>query len=236
MKKKYIRAFRRGFIIGTFLILLFILVPFIMLFPKYQKYTAEAKEKIEAMGDEAFYSSLTGYIYDDEGNVIKKIKNDKDTNYLSYDEIPEDVVNAFIAIEDRTFWTNSGVDLKGIIRVAYNYVKSRGEEMHGASTITQQLVRKVYISSEVTIERKLKEMCYALELNKRYSKKQIMEYYVNNIYYANGFYGIEAAAKGYFNKSASELTISQKAYLCAIPNSPTYYDPIKNPENALARR
>jgi penicillin-binding protein 1A len=236
MKKKYVRAFRRGFAIGTVLIFIFILIPFFVLFPKYQKYTAEAQENIETMGDEAFYSSLTGYIYDDEGNIIKKLKNDKDTNYLSYDEIPKDVVDAFIAIEDRTFWTNSGVDLKGIIRVAYNYVRTGGEEVHGASTITQQLIRKVYISSEVTIDRKIKEICYALELNKRYNKEQIMEYYVNNIYYANGFYGIEAAAKGYFNKPASELTLSQTAYLCAIPNSPTYYDPIKNPENALSRR
>ncbi|WP_099468962.1 transglycosylase domain-containing protein [Konateibacter massiliensis] len=236
MKKTYMRAFKRGFFIGTVLIFIGVLVPFIALFPKYEKYTAEAKENIEAMGDEAFYSSLTGYIYDDEGNVIKKIKNEKDTNYLSYDEIPTEAVEAFIAIEDRTFWTNIGVDLKGIVRVLYNYVRTGGEEKHGASTITQQLVRQVYISSEVTVERKIKEICYALELNKEYSKKQIMEFYVNNIYYSNGYYGIEAAAKGYFNKSASELTVSQIAYLCAIPNSPSYYDPVKNPENALTRR
>jgi penicillin-binding protein 4 len=236
MKRKYMRAFRNGFIIGTVLIIIFILIPFFALFPKYQQYTEEAKENIETMGDEAFYSSLTGYIYDDEGNIIKKIKNEKDTNYLSYDEIPSEVVDAFIAIEDRTFWSNNGVDLKGILRVVYNYVKTGGEQMHGASTITQQLVRKVYITSEVTVERKIKEICYAMELNKHYSKKQIMEYYVNNIYYANGYYGIEAAAKGYFNKSASELSLSQTAYLCSIPNSPTYYDPVKNPENALDRR
>lgn len=235
-KKTYIRAFRRGFVIGTILIIVFILVPFFALFPKYQEYTTKAKQDIESMGDEAFYSSLTGYIYDDEGNIIKKIKNEKDTNYLSYDEIPKEVVNAFIAIEDRTFWTNSGVDLKGIIRVIYNYVRTGGEQMHGASTITQQLVRKVYITSEVTLERKVKEMCYAMELTKHYTKKQIMEFYVNNIYYMNGYYGIEAAAKGYFNKSASELSLSQMAYLCAVPNSPTYYDPIKNPDNALTRR
>jgi membrane peptidoglycan carboxypeptidase len=235
-KKKYVRAFRRGFIIGTVLIIIFLLIPGIAIFPKYEQYTTEAKETIESKGDEAFYSSLTGYIYDDGKNVIAKLKKDKDTSYLSYDEIPENVVNAFISIEDRSFWTNSGVDLEGIIRVAYNYVRTGGEEMHGASTITQQLVRNVYISKEVTVERKIKEICYALELNKKYNKKQIMEYYVNNIYYANGYYGIEAAAKGYFNKSASELTLSQTAYLCAIPNSPNYYDPIKNPENALARR
>lgn len=236
MKRTYARAFRRGFFIGTILILIFILIPFFALFPKYKDYTTQAKKDIESKGEEAFYSSLTGYIYDDENNIIKKLKNEKDTNYLSYDEIPSEVVEAFIAIEDRTFWTNSGVDLKGIFRVAYNYVRTGGEQMHGASTITQQLVRKVYISSEVTMQRKVKEICYAMELNKHYNKKQIMEFYVNNIYYANGYYGIEAAAKGYFNKSASELSLSQTAYLCSIPNSPTYYDPVKNPENALKRR
>lgn len=236
MKKKYMRAFRNGFLIGTVLIFIFILIPFIVLFPKYQEYTSEAIENIEEKGDEVFYASLTGYIYDDEGNIIKKIKNDKDTNYLDFNDIPENVINAFIAIEDRTFWSNSGVDLKGIIRVIYDFIKTGGKQMHGASTITQQLVRQVYITSEVTLERKLKEMCYAMELTKRYNKKQIMEFYINNIYYANGYYGIEAAAKGYFNKSASELSISQTAYLCSIPNSPTYYDPIKNPEHALTRR
>ncbi|MFA9378020.1 MAG: transglycosylase domain-containing protein [Lachnotalea sp.] len=236
MKKTYKHAFKKGFVIGTILIVIFIIVPFIILFPKYQTYTTEAKENIETMGDDVFYSSLTGYIYDDEGKIIKKLKKDKDTSYLDYDNIPDNVINAFIAIEDRTFWTNSGVDLKGIIRVGINYVKSGGEEMHGASTITQQLVRKVYISSEVTMERKIKEISYALELNKHYSKKQIMEFYINNIYYANGYYGIEAAAKGYFNKTVSELSLSQMTYLSAIPNSPVYYDPIKNPDNALARR
>lgn len=235
-KKKYVRAFRRGFIIGTVLIFIFLLIPSIVIYPKYTQYTTEAKEKIETMGEEVFYSSLTGYIYDDEGTIIKKIKKDKDTRYLKYDEIPENVVNSFIAIEDRSFWSNAGVDIEGIIRVMVNYIRSGGEEMHGASTITQQLVRKVYITSEVTLERKTKEICYALELTKKYSKKQIMEYYVNNIYYANGYYGIEAAAKGYFNKTAAELTLSQTAYLCSVPNSPTYYDPIKNPENALTRR
>lgn len=233
---KYLKAFRNGFIIGTIIIALGIVVCMALLYPEYSKYTAEAKEAIAAGGEDIFYSSLTGYIYDDEGTVIKKIKKDKDSSYLKYEDIPKDVVNAFVAIEDRNFWTNPGIDIKGLIRVGIDYITSAGERKHGASTITQQLVRNIYISSEVTLERKFKEMCYALELTKRFTKKDIMEYYVNNIYYANGYYGIEAAAKGYFNKTADELTLSQTAYVCSIPNSPTYYDPVKNPENALKRR
>ena len=168
--------------------------------------------------------------------MIAKLTKDEDSTYLPYEEIPEDAINAFIAIEDRTFWENSGFDLKGIIRVGLNYFRTEGEEVHGASTITQQLVRNRFLTREVSIERKAKEILIAMEMTKKYSKKQIMEFYVNDISFANTYYGLEAAAEGYFGKTAKELTLSQIAYLCAIPNSPTYYNPYRHPENALKRR
>ncbi len=237
MKKKYLKAFRNGFIIGTIIIFLACIVGlFAIFYPMLDKYTTEARIVIAEKGDDVFYSSLTGYIYNDSGDTIKKLKTDKDTTYLEYESIPLDAINSFIAIEDRTFWSNPGVDFKGIVRVVKDYILTKGAQKHGASTITQQLVRNVYISSEVTIDRKIKEICYAVELTKRYPKKSIMEYYVNNIYYANGYYGLEAAANGYFGVSSSELSLSQIAYICSIPNSPSYYDPIKNPDNALTRR
>lgn len=236
MKKRYGRAFKRGFLLGITLILLAIVAVGIMIYPTYDEYTSEAKNAIIEGGEDIFYSTLTSYIYDDSQNVLKKLKKDKDTTYLDYENIPKNAINAFIAIEDRTFWTNPGVDLKGIIRVIKNYILSAGEEKHGASTITQQLVRNIYISSEVTMDRKIKEICYALELTKRFSKSKIIEYYINNIYYANGYYGLEAASNGYFGLPSSEISLSQMAYICAIPNSPTYYDPINNPQNALERR
>src|SRR5699024_9691375 len=137
--------------------------------------------------------------------------------------------------EDRTFWENSGIDLKGIVRVVIGYITSKGEEVHGTSTITQQLARNVYLTHELSIERKGKEIFLALAISATYSK-EIMEFYVNNICYANGIYGIAGAAKAYFDKNVDELTLSECVYLCAILNSPTYYDPYVYPERVLERR
>ena len=108
--------------------------------------------------------------------------------------------------------------------------------MHGASTITQQLARNIFLTHEVSIERKLKEIFITLELTKKYSKEDIIEFYVNDICYANGIYGIEGAAKAYFNKDVNDLTLSQIAYLCAIPNQPEYYNPYKDSTRAITRR
>ncbi len=150
-----------------------------------------------------------------------------DSAYLEYDEIPQYAIDAFIAIEDRSFWENPGIDMKGILRVGINFLRTEGEEMHGASTITQQLVRNQFLTREVSIIRKIKEIMISLELTKKYTKEQIMEFYVNDISFANTYCGLEAAARGYFNKSADELSLSQIAYICAIPNRPTYYNPYK---------
>ena len=108
--------------------------------------------------------------------------------------------------------------------------------MAGASTITQQLSRTIYLTRERSITRKIKEMMVSIRLTRKYSKKQIMEFYINTACFSNGIYGLEAAAKAYFGKSAAELSLSQIAYLCAIPNRPEYFNPYKNPERALERR
>lgn len=204
--------------------------------PEYDKYMKKGKEIVEASTEDTFRFNETTVIYDKSGKVISSISEDRDTVYLEYDEIPQDVINAFVAIEDRSFWTNSGIDIKGIGRVCVDAIQTKGEEVHGASTITQQLARNIFLSSDVNLDRKLTEMAVALELTKKYSKEQIMEFYVNNIYFANGYYGIEAAAEGYFGKQTKDLTLSEICYLCAIPNSPTYYDPRENPDRAKDRR
>lgn len=205
-------------------------------YPIYEQYTNEAKEAIKNSNTNTFKKNLTSYLYDDEDHLLTELSGNGSKIYLSFENIPENVINAFIAIEDRDFWDHEGIDLKAIVRVSWEYVRSKGEEVHGASTITQQLMRNVFITKEVTLERKIKEICFALEMEKKYSKKEIMEFYINNIYFANNCYGIEAAAQFYFNKSAAELSLNETAYLCAIPNSPSYYDPLKNIENALPRR
>ncbi len=206
------------------------------IYPMYEEYSQEAKKAIEDSNTNTFKRNLTSYFYDHEGNLLTELSGNGSKIYLTFEEIPENVINAFIAVEDRTFWTHKGIDPKAIVRVSLEFVTSKGETVHGASTITQQLVRNVFISKEVTIERKIKEICYALEVEKKYSKEEIMEFYVNNIYFANNCYGIEAAAQFYFDKPAKELSLNETAYLCAIPNSPAYYDPLKNSSNALPRR
>ncbi|MCD7922873.1 MAG: transglycosylase domain-containing protein [Clostridiales bacterium] len=196
----------------------------------------EAKELVENSTEDDFKYAETTYVYSADGTKIAELAEDTDATFLEYDEIPADVVNAFVAVEDRTFWTNSGIDMKGIVRVCLNYVRTRGEVAEGASTITQQLARGTFLSNEKTMLRKIKEIFIARELTKHYSKEEIMTFYCNTCCFANGIYGVEDAANTYFGKSVDELTLSETAYLCAIPNRPEYYNPLKSPENALTRR
>ena len=195
----------------------------------------EAKIVVANSTYEDFLTNETTYIFNDNGKILKKLTLDQDSEYLTYEDIPEYVVNAFVAIEDRNFWYNKGIDIKGISRVVYNYVVSNGEEAHGASTITQQVARRTFLTFDKTLERKIKEIFYSFELEKKYTKEEIMEFYVNDIYYANQCYGISSASKYYFNKPVSTLTLKQIAYLCAIPNSPSMYDPVKNKDAAIPR-
>lgn len=204
--------------------------------PLYTEYMTKAEEAVKDTTADTFRYNETSVIYDKTGKVMATLSEDRDTEYLSYEDIPMDVVNAFIAIEDRTFWTNPGIDWKGIGRVVLNAVVSKGDDIAGASTITQQLARSVFLSNNVSIDRKLTEMAISIKLTEKFSKEEIMEFYVNNCYFANGYYGIESAAIGYFGKTTKDLTLGETAYLCAIPNSPTYYDPRVNPDRALERR
>ena len=216
-----------------------IIVTFILYdkyYPVYEEYSAVAKEMVWESSHETFRLTESSYIYDSEGKVISKLKANEDSFYIHYTDIPEDVTDAFVAIEDRTFWENPGIDIQGIARVCIDAVRTKGDELHGASTITQQLARNIFLTHEVSLERKAKEILLALEMTKKYSKEDIMEFYVNDICFANAYYGIGAAAKGYFNKSVDELTLSEICYLAAIPNSPSYYDPYKYPERAVTRR
>ena len=177
------------------------------------------------------------YIYDADGGQLAELSSGNGrSSYLRYKDIPKAAVNAFIAVEDRTYWKNIGIDIKGIMRVATDFVLSRGDSVAGASTITQQLSRTIYLTRERSVERKIKEMMIAIRLTRKYSKQDIMEFYINTACFSNGIYGVEAAAKAFFNQSASELSLSQIAYLCAIPNRPEYFNPYKHPKRALERR
>lgn len=196
----------------------------------------EAKDLVDSSTPDTFRLAQTSYIYSDDGTQLAALAESEDATYLGYEDIPADVVNAFVSVEDRTFWNNSGVDYKGILRVCVNYVKTKGQVAEGASTITQQLARGTFLSNEKTLSRKIKEIFIARQLTKKYTKEQIMEFYCNSCCFANGIYGVEDASQKYFGRSVNDLSLSETAYICAIPNRPEYYNPLKNSENAISRR
>ena len=191
------------------------------------------------MADEStvdtFKDGKTTVIYDKNGDQLCTMKASKDMYYIDFDNIPSVLADSFVVMEDRDFYNHSGIDIKAIIRAIIANRKS-DTIVQGASTITQQVAKNVFLSQEVTWERKIKEIFLAWELEKMYSKEQILEFYLNNIYFSNGYYGVEAAAKGYFGKSVSELSVSEQAFIAAIPNNPTKYNPLTNYDATLSRR
>ena len=202
---------------------------------KVNELKADADTLVANSTEETFRASQTSVVYDVNGTEISVVKGEKDSYYLTYDNIPEGVKAAIVSIEDKKFDKHHGVDFKAIIRAAVAMIRNQ-KITQGGSTITQQLARTVFLSNERSWERKVEEMFIAAGLEKKYSKDQILEFYLNNIYFANGYYGIEAAARGYFSKGVAELSLADQAMLCGIPNNPTIYDPVENPDNAVARR
>lgn len=229
-----------GFKIFILLMLVVILVAGIVFYVKYGRdifrMQDEAIQLVKNSTEETFRESETTIAYNSKGKQIAVLKGDKDSYYLPIDEIPQYVKDAFIVTEDKKFYSHNGIDAEGIVRAVWVQIQNKGVPTQGASTITQQLARGVFLSTEKTYERKIKEIFIAMEIEKKYSKDQILEFYLNSIYFSKGYYGIEAAAKGYFGSSCKELSLSQLCFLCAIPNNPTLYDPIEKKENTLKRR
>ena len=195
----------------------------------------EADTFVNESTKETFVPSQTGEIYDSEGTLISETLPEKDSNYLTTNQIPELFKSAIISIEDKNFYKHGGVDYKAIVRAAKEFVVHR-QITQGGSTITMQLARGIFLNNGRSWERKVEEIFISWDLEKKYSKEQILEFYLNNIYFMNGYYGIASASEGYFNKTPDQLDLSQIAYLCAIPNSPTYYDPLTHPDHTIERR
>ncbi len=199
------------------------------------KLQKEAKALVRASDEGTFRSVETSMVYDANGTLVSTLKGEKDVYYLEYDEIPAYAPAAMVSIEDKKFYSHNGIDVKAILRAAKAMIQN-GKVTQGGSTITQQLARNIYLNQDIKWERKIEEMFIAVELEKIYSKNKIMEFYLNNIYFGNGYYGIQAASRGYFNTDVNNLDLSQIAFLCAIPNNPTLYDPVQHPENTIKRR
>ncbi len=167
--------------------------------------------------------------------VDQRIYGDAHSIYVKYADIPQNLVSAFVAIEDERFWTNKGVDWKRTIAAVGNFFL-QFDDNFGGSSITQQLIKNVTGEDDYTIQRKVQEIFWALDLEKKKSKQEILELYLNAIYFSQNCWGVQAAAYTYFGKDVDELTLLESACLAAIPNSPTKYDPIINPDNNKKRR
>jgi len=177
-------------------------------------------------------------IYDRNGTLLADISNQGNHRIVvPLSAISKPMVNATIAIEDRTFYSNVGVDPIGIGRAAFDDI-THGRLVQGGSTITQQLVKRLFFgpTPPATLQRKVKEAILAMKLSQLYSKNQILEAYLNTIYYSNQAYGIEAAARTYFHVGAAQLNLAQASLLAGIPRAPTLYNPVLNPRSAHARQ
>lgn len=156
-------------------------------------------------------------------------------NYTEYDNIPSVYFDAVVAVEDRRFYKHNGFDIIGTARAVYNDIRAR-EFLEGGSTISQQLIKNIYFRDDDTLTRKIAEIFLALRLEKEYEKKDILEFYVNGIYYGSGYYCIYDASEGYFGKEPASMTFDECTLLAGIPNAPSVYSLDVNPELARQRQ
>lgn len=199
------------------------------------KLKKNADKITEGITEDYFRQIETSIIYDIDGNEITSLSGIKELYYVEDKDIPEVLKDSFIVLEDQEFYSHKGIDYTAIVR-AYLANMRNGAIVEGASTITQQLAKNVFLTNDVTWERKITEMFIANNLEKQFSKNEILEFYINNIYFGNGYYGIQAAAEGYFNKDISELSVSELTFLAGIPKNPSRFDPITKFETAVERR
>lgn len=183
---------------------------------------------------ESFKPLESSFVYSSDGNVIAELFIER-RNFIPHYNIPEHVKKAFIAIEDERFYSHPGVDILGILRAIYKDI-IKGEIVEGGSTITQQLSKMLFLKPEKTLSRKIKEAIISVQIEKRYTKEEILGMYLNQAYFGTRSYGIEAASQTYFGKGTKELSIAEAAMIAGLLKAPTRYSPFRNPENALLRR
>ncbi|WDP89695.1 MAG: PBP1A family penicillin-binding protein [Desulfobacter sp.] len=181
-----------------------------------------------------FKPSSVTQVYSADNKIISRFYLEKRFP-VSIDAIPQTLVDALIVTEDRNFFSHAGVNLKAIARAIIHDIRA-GSFKQGASTLTQQLAKTLFLSSEKSIVRKIREAILAIQIERRYTKKEILELYLNQIYLGSGTYGVEAAARTYFNTSVEGLTLGQAALIAGLPKAPSVYSPLKNPDLARRRR
>ena len=176
-------------------------------------------------------------LYDSNGNILDEYANEKRV-YIKYKDIPKVVVNAFIAAEDKNFFDHQGIDIISVIRASIQNVLNVGKNKRliGGSTITQQVVKGFFFSNEPTLVRKIKEAILAFRINKEFSKEEVLEIYLNQIYLGHHSYGVYVAAQNYFGRNLKEISIEEAAMLASLPKAPSTLNPYKNYNRALERR
>jgi penicillin-binding protein 1A len=198
---------------------------------------AAVEAQIPSLDDQQQVSlAQTSSIYDSDGNLLAYLHGVENRTVISGKQIPQVLRSAMVAIEDERFYQHQGVDLESVMRALVSNVSAR-QTTEGFSTITMQLVGNLYLDrTDISFNRKFDEMALAWQLERRYSKEEILDLYLNTVYFGSNAYGVEAAAKTYFNKEPAELTLPEAALIAGLPQAPTGFSPRKHPERALARR
>lgn len=184
--------------------------------------------------DQSLVPDAASQFYDDKGQVIFTTASAERRLPISFDKIPKHLQHAFISIEDNRFYEHGGIDYRGTLRALVTNIT--GGDVQGGSTITQQLAKNAFLTQERTITRKIKEAFLAKQLENKYTKDEILDMYLNRIYFGQGAYGVESASLYYFNKHAKDLDLAESAILAAIPKSPNFYNPFENPKASAERQ
>lgn len=174
-------------------------------------------------------------IYDINGNEIANVHAAENRRPVKLSQVPKNLQNAFVAVEDNRFYEHMGVDPRGIMRALWSNLQGQAIS-EGGSTITQQLAKNAYLTQDRTLKRKVQEVFLALQLERQYTKQEILELYLNQIYFGQGAYGVQAAARTYFGKNVEDLDLNECAMLAGIPKSPNYYSPLNNLQAAEERK
>ncbi|MFB4163754.1 transglycosylase domain-containing protein [Alteribacillus sp. JSM 102045] len=187
-----------------------------------------------AIDEKQLVMNETTEIFDSDGQKLAELYAE-DRDLINIDEIPEHVREPFVAIEDIRFYDHQGIDPRAILRALYRDILA-GSKVEGGSTITQQLAKNAFLSSDKTLLRKTKEVLIAMGLERKFSKDEILGYYLNQVYFGHGAYGIKSAAELYFGKDVKDLTVDEAALLAGIPKAPGNYSPVEDPERSKERR
>ena len=233
--------YNTGRVLKLFLIWFFVIASilgvaaYIVVSPMIKEAKDIAYEKLATIDENTFNFLSNTEIYAADGSSIATIVK-SNYSYTDISDVPEYIQKGYIAVEDRRFLNHNGIDYKSLARAGVALIKNKGHITQGGSTITQQVIKNMLLTQERSYKRKLVEFFIAPELEKRYSKSDIMEFYVNSCYYGNGCYGVGSASSYFFGKTPKELTLAECAMLVGLSNNPSAYSPINHPEEAKAKR